>query len=89
MSNAGAAAVRRLVTKGPPIWLEDKIAYPLPEGDSHVSAIWYMSSGSEIPAKLENCLEGEERDKLWNSQKEVLAQMEAAEASDKAAEAKA
>jgi hypothetical protein len=48
-----------------------------------------MSSGSEIPAKLENCLEGEERDKLWNSQKEVLAQMEAAEASDKAAEAKA
>jgi uncharacterized protein (DUF885 family) len=75
------------VTKGPPIWLEDKHGYPLPEGDSHVSAIWYMSSGSEIPAKLENCLEGEERDKLWNSQKEVLSQMEAAEASDKAAEA--
>ena len=40
-----AAAVRRLVLKGPPIWLEDKHGYPIPGGDTHVSALWYMSSG--------------------------------------------
>ena len=40
-----AAAVRRLVLKGPPIWLEDKHGYPIPDGDTHVSALWYMSSG--------------------------------------------
>ena len=38
-----AAAVRRLVLKGPPIWLDDKHGYPIPDGDSHVSAVWYMS----------------------------------------------
>eukprot|EP00802_Teleaulax_amphioxeia_P021317 Tamp_21666.p2 GENE.Tamp_21666~~Tamp_21666.p2 ORF type:complete len:162 (+),score=45.28 Tamp_21666:40-486(+) len=74
-----AAAVRRLVNKGPPQWLEDKHGFPLPDGDTHVSAVWYMSSGTEVPAKLEGSLEGEAREKLWSSQKEVLAQMEAAE----------
>jgi hypothetical protein len=42
------------VNKGPPIWLEDKHGYPLPEGETHVCAVWYMSSGTEVPAKLEN-----------------------------------
>lgn len=45
------------VNKGPPIWLEDKHGYPIPEGDTHVSAVWYMSSGTELPAKLENVSE--------------------------------
>ena len=44
----------RQVNKGPPIWLEDKHGYPLPEGETHVCAVWYMSGGIEVPAKLEN-----------------------------------
>mmetsp|Transcript_19750 Transcript_19750/g.31631 ORF Transcript_19750/g.31631 Transcript_19750/m.31631 type:complete len:169 (-) Transcript_19750:214-720(-) len=78
-----AAAVRRIVTKGPPMWLEDKHGYPVPEGDTHISAVWYMSSGTETSAKIEGCFEGEEREIFWNGQKETLAQMEVVEASDK------
>jgi len=36
------------VNKGPPQWLEDKHGFPLPDGDTHVSAVWYMSSGTEV-----------------------------------------
>jgi hypothetical protein len=36
-----------------------------------------------VSAKLDNALDGPERMKLWDSQKEVLAQMEAAEAGEK------
>ena len=36
-----------------------------------------------MSAKLDNALDGPERMKLWDSQKEVLAQMEAAEAGEK------
>jgi hypothetical protein len=36
------------VIKGPPQWLEDKHGYPLPDGDTHVSAVWYMSSDTEV-----------------------------------------
>ena len=74
-----AAAVRRLVSKGPPVYIEDKNAMPLKEGDTHIAKLWFMSSGEERSAKLKGALDGAERDKLWGSQKETLAAMEAAE----------
>jgi hypothetical protein len=34
-----ARAVRRLVEKGPPIWLSDSNALPIPEGDTHIEQV--------------------------------------------------
>ena len=75
-----AAAVRRLVRKGPPLYLEDANALKLPDGDTHVCQLWFASSDTEESAKLESALEGEAREALWDAQKETLAAMEAAEA---------
>mmetsp|Transcript_16964 Transcript_16964/g.33109 ORF Transcript_16964/g.33109 Transcript_16964/m.33109 type:complete len:149 (-) Transcript_16964:283-729(-) len=76
-----AAAVRRLVARGPPVYLSDSEALPLAEGDSYIEKIWFADEDCEVSAKLEGALEGEEREELWNSQRETLRMMEAAEAS--------
>jgi hypothetical protein len=72
-----AAAVRRLVSKGPP----DLAALPLPEGDTHVEAIWFQHSDEQVSARLNGAPVGSARDELWKAQQEALAAMEAAEAS--------
>eukprot|EP00298_Acanthocystis_sp_HF-20_P015742 c21247_g1_i2.p1 GENE.c21247_g1_i2~~c21247_g1_i2.p1 ORF type:complete len:153 (+),score=86.49 c21247_g1_i2:184-642(+) len=82
-----AAAVRRVIAKGPPTYLSDPHALPLPEGDTHITTIWYSKSNTEESARLEGALSEEEREKLWSDQKEVLASMEKVEASE-ATEAK-
>lgn len=77
-----AAAVRRLVTKGPPLYLSDLNhgdAIPVPEGDTHVDKFWFMNGNVTVSAKLPDALEGKERQALWESQKETLAAMEASE----------
>mmetsp|Transcript_6743 Transcript_6743/g.10652 ORF Transcript_6743/g.10652 Transcript_6743/m.10652 type:complete len:151 (+) Transcript_6743:85-537(+) len=81
-----AAAVRRLVDKGPPVYLSDPHALPMPEGETHIEKVWYMAENEEVSSRLKGALEGEEREKLWTSQKEVLASMEAVEASSKESE---
>lgn len=43
-------------------------------------ALWFSSTNQEETAKLQGALEGDERDAMWNAQKETLAAMEAAEA---------
>mmetsp|Transcript_35074 Transcript_35074/g.68750 ORF Transcript_35074/g.68750 Transcript_35074/m.68750 type:complete len:147 (+) Transcript_35074:171-611(+) len=75
-----AAAVRRLVIKGPPTHISDPHGLPLPEGETHVEKVWFMKEGEERPAALEGALQGAEREELWNSQKQTLAAMESAEA---------
>ncbi|RLN96645.1 hypothetical protein BBJ28_00011370 [Nothophytophthora sp. Chile5] len=70
------AELRRLVTKGPPIWVEDKHALALPEGDSHVVQVWYAKDEQEKSAKLDGALEGEERQALWSELQQLLAAME-------------
>jgi len=77
-----AAAVRRIVTKGPPQYLSDcnhPDAMPLSEGDTHVSQFWYMNGDRTVSGRLPDAPEGAAREALWNSQKETLAAMEAAE----------
>ena len=75
-----AAAVRRLVVKGPPIYLSDVNALPLAkEEDGFIDLFWFAAEQKEVSAKLEGALEGEEREELWSAQKETLAAMEAAE----------
>ncbi|KAJ1485013.1 hypothetical protein T484DRAFT_1795206 [Baffinella frigidus] len=74
-----AAAVRRLVVKGPPIYLSDVHALPIVEGQTHISTVWFCKDSREVSAKLKGALEGAAREELWGVQKEMLAAMESAE----------
>ncbi|CAI5743079.1 unnamed protein product [Peronospora destructor] len=70
------AELRRLVAKGPPIWLEDKHALPLPDGDTHITHVWFAKDDEERSAKLDGAVEGKARDVLWEELKQLLAAME-------------
>lgn len=61
-----AADLKRRIGSGPPIWVADKHAMPLPEGDTHVERLWFAGDGHEYCAKLAGALEGEARQKLWD-----------------------
>mmetsp|Transcript_19821 Transcript_19821/g.65543 ORF Transcript_19821/g.65543 Transcript_19821/m.65543 type:complete len:175 (+) Transcript_19821:94-618(+) len=61
-----AADLKRRIGSGPPIWVADKHAMPLPEGDTHVERLWFAGDGHEYCAKLAGALEGETRQKLWD-----------------------
>jgi len=77
-----AAAVRRLVSKGPPLYLSEcnhPDAMPLAGGDTHVSNFWFMNGDRVVSGRLKNAPDGTDRETLWLSQKETLAAMEAAE----------
>lgn len=70
------AELRRLVAKGPPIWVEDKHALALPEGDTHVCQLWFAKDDQEQSAKLDGALEGVERETLWAELRQLLEAME-------------
>eukprot|EP00536_Pseudo-nitzschia_multiseries_P018875 jgi/Psemu1/248943/estExt_Genewise1.C_32870003 len=70
------AELRRLLEEGPPVWLSDPHALPLPgdnnndnNNDTHVCKLWYAGDDIEVSAKLENAVEGDERRKLWDELK--------------------
>ena len=52
--------------------IKDKHALPIPEGDSHISELWFASDGLIRTAKLKGCIEGAERQKLWDEQMSVF-----------------
>ena len=66
------AELRRLLDKGPPIYISDDTALPLEEGDTHVSKLWFASDGQERSAKLKDALEGGAREKLWEELKQFI-----------------
>ena len=66
------AELRRLLTSGPPIYVQDKHALPIPEGDTHIIKIWYMQDDAEVEAKLDGALEGDARQQLWDELKLLL-----------------
>lgn len=67
------ATLRRLLAVGPPIYLHDQHALPLPDGESHICAVWFAGDGDTVrSAKLEGAVEGEERDKLWTELKSFI-----------------
>lgn len=66
------AELRRLLDKGPPIYVEDANGFPLEEGDTHVHKLWYMSDNQERSAKLHGAVEGEEREALWEDLRRFL-----------------
>jgi hypothetical protein len=58
------AELRRLLEKGPPIYIYDKHGLPL-EDDEYVVKLWFSSDRKERSGKLKGAVEGEERDALW------------------------
>ena len=51
------ADLKRRLAKGPPVWVEDKHALPIPEDDTHICRIWLAEDGKEYSAKLKDCVE--------------------------------
>lgn len=51
------ADLKRRLNKGPPIWVEDKHALPIPEADTHICRFWFEEDGKEYSAKLKGCVE--------------------------------
>lgn len=66
------AELKRLLAKGPPIYLSDENGFPLKEGDLHVYKLWYASDQTERSAQLHGAVQGEERDALWEELKEFI-----------------
>ena len=81
------AEMKRLMESGPPVWVTDKHACPLEEGETHVCKLWFMSDNREVSAMLEGACDGEERQKLWDELKSVHAASEEADANEKEAAA--
>lgn len=66
------AELRRLLAAGPPVYISDKHALALEEGDSHVVNVWFASTNEEMSAKLDGAVEGKEREELWESLKSFI-----------------
>ena len=60
------ADLKRRIGAGPPVYLSDKHALPLPDGDTHISRVWFASNDTEYSAELAGALKGEARQKLWD-----------------------
>ena len=56
-----AADLKRRLAAGPPVWIADKHALPVPEEDTHISCIWFAEDGKEYSAKLKGCVEVRQR----------------------------
>ena len=84
-----ARELRRLLTAGPPIWLADKNALPLSEGESHICKVWFSKDNREVTAQLKGAVTGEERQALWDNLKQFLEIAEAEKAKEEAAKEQA
>lgn len=60
------AELRRLLAKGPPVYISDEHGLPLDEGEEYVIRLWFSSDNSIRSAKLNGSKEGEERQLLWD-----------------------
>jgi hypothetical protein len=76
------AELRRLLAKGPPIYLSDEHALPLDKNDNnnanddvqYVCNLWLASDNRVVSAKLQGALEGQEREDLWNELRQFIIQ---------------
>ena len=66
------AELRRLLAKGPPIYISDEHGLTLDDADEYVTKLWFASDGKERSAKLKNSVEGKEREELWESLNKFL-----------------
>ena len=77
-----ARELRRLLTAGPPIWLADKNALPLSEGESHICKVWFSKDNKEVTAQLKGAVTGEERQALWDNLKQFLVYLNSVESKE-------
>lgn len=77
------AELRRLLSGGPPVWVYDEHALPVPDGDTHVCALWFAEDKQERSAMLKGAVTGEEREELWEAFRKF--QIEGAEGEEEAA----
>lgn len=61
-----AAEMKRLLTAGPPIYVEERNVMPLPDSETHVVRLWTMADDTEVDAVLEGALQGDERQAFWD-----------------------
>ncbi|GKY97332.1 hypothetical protein MPSEU_000691600 [Mayamaea pseudoterrestris] len=66
------AELRRMLGKGPPIYIEDVNALPLPDGDEYICQLYYSSDGQERSAMLDGAVQGDERQALWDELKRFI-----------------
>jgi hypothetical protein len=66
------AELKRRLGKGPPEWIEDIHALPIPEEDTHICRVWFASDGTERSAILKGAVSGKERTKLWGELKMAI-----------------
>ena len=88
------AELKRLLTKGPPIYVSDKVGFEHAKNEEDaqdgtgegkfVSHLWFMSDNEERVGKLANALEGDDRMKKWGE----LKTFHGFEEADRAAEGK-
>jgi hypothetical protein len=77
------AELKRRLGKGPPEYLEDKHALPIPEEDTHICRVWFASDGKERSAILKGAVSGEERTKMWDELKTTIGAALAASKAEK------
>lgn len=70
------AELRRLLEKGPPVWIEDQHALKIPENDSHVCKLWFAQTNEEVSALLHGAVQGEDRKRLWDELNLILVTMD-------------
>eukprot|EP01068_Selenidium_serpulae_P019581 Selendium_serpulae@DN6891_c0_g1_i1.p1 len=63
-----AAQHRRMVEKGPPINLHDKLSFPVAEG-GEIHQLWSFKDKQVMSAMLDGALTGEARQKFWDNSK--------------------
>ncbi|KAL3910634.1 MAG: hypothetical protein SGARI_002027 [Bacillariaceae sp.] len=66
------ATLRRLLDRGPPVYISDKHAMPLPEGETYIAKVWFAGDNTERSAKLDGAVDGAERDVLWEELKSFI-----------------
>ena len=66
------AELRRLLEKGPPIYISDGHGLALDDDEEYVVKLWFASDNTERSAKLKNALDGKEREDLWEELNEFI-----------------
>ena len=72
-----AAEMSRLLTKGPPIYVDESNCLPLPYGETHVFRFWRMRDNTDVSAVLQGALHGDERQALWDQLRSIHAAVQA------------
>jgi len=66
------AELKRLLDKGPPIYISDDNALPIPNSDLYISDLWFSNTKTIKSAILKNAKLDKERQILWEKLKKKI-----------------